>query len=28
LPGTNAYRITAMTGSGYSDNVLTVERLI
>jgi hypothetical protein len=28
LPGTNAYRITAMTGSGYSDNVLTVERLV
>jgi hypothetical protein len=28
LPGTNAYRITAMTGPGYSDNVLTVERLV
>jgi hypothetical protein len=28
LPGTNAYRITAMTGSSYSDNVLTVERLV
>ena len=28
LPGTNAYRITAMTGSGYSNNVLTIERLV
>jgi hypothetical protein len=28
LPGVNAYRITAMTGSGYSNNVLTIERLI
>jgi hypothetical protein len=28
LPGTNAYRITAMTGSGYSNNFLTVERLV
>lgn len=26
--GTNAYRITAMTGSGYNNNILTIERLV